>query len=358
MRIVHVLSSYGLGGQERVALDLAAGQRALGHEVTALAFASGPLDAEFETRGVRARVEAKRDGFDATLFARLARDFARERVEIVHTHNPQPLIYAAPAARLALARAVHTKHGANPDRGRKLWLRRTAARLAGAYVAVSETTAEVARHNHEVRESKLRTVPNGIDLARFHPDAQARAEVRRELGIPDRARVLGTVGRLAPEKDQALLIRAVAPLLDEHRRLVIVGDGPEMATLRSLATPFVHLAGARKDVPRLLAAFDAFVLSSRTEGLPLVIPEAMATGLPVISTAVGGIPTVIDEGETGYLVPAGDGAALAAAWERFASDGKLAEDLGRRGREVALMRYSAERMVRDYLAIYEEVLRG
>jgi glycosyltransferase involved in cell wall biosynthesis len=357
MRIVHVLSSYGLGGQERVALDLAAGQRALGHEVAALALAPGPLDAEFVARGVRATVEEKRAGFDLTLFGRLTKSFRRARVDIVHTHNPQPLIYAAPAARLAGARAVHTKHGANPDAGRRLWLRRTAARFTGAYVAVSETTAEVARANREVPERKLRTVPNGIDLARFHPDAEARREIRRELGIADDARVLGTVGRLAKEKDQALLIRAIAPLLDENRRLVIVGDGPEMATLRALATPFVHLTGARQDVPRLLASFDAFVLSSRTEGLPLVIPEAMASGLPVISTAVGGIPTVIDEGATGFLVAAGDGAALAAAWQRLASDGKLAEDFGRKGRAVALERYSADRMVRDYLNIYEEVRR-
>ena len=357
MKIVHVLSSYGLGGQERVALDLAAGQRALGHEVTALALARGPLAAEFEAQGVAALVEEKRTGFDATLFVRLRKIFVQRTTNIVHTHNPQPLIYAAPSARLARARAVHTKHGANPDRGRKLWLRRAAAIFSDAYVAVSETTAEVARANREVPEAKLRTVPNGIDLSRFHPDATARAEVQRELGIPEDARVLGTVGRLAPEKDQALLIRAIAPSLGEKRRLVIVGDGPEMAALRALATPFVHLTGARKDVPRLLAALDAFVLSSRTEGLPLVIPEAMAVGLPVISTAVGGIPTVIDEGQTGFLVPAGDGAALAAAWERLASDGKLAEDLGRAGRTKALARYSAERMVRDYLAIYEEVLR-
>ncbi len=208
----------------------------------------------------------------------------------------------------------------------------------------------------------MRTIPNGIDLSRFHPDAEARAAVRAELGVPADAFVVGTVGRLAPEKDQALLMRAVAPLLDENLRLVIVGDGMERAALDAQAAAlgerarFVHLPGARKDVPRFLAAFDVFALSSVTEGLPLVIPEAMATALPVISTAVGGIPGVVAEGETGFLVPPGDEAALRDRVARLAAERALGEKFGARGRALALALYSAERMVRDYLALYHEVL--
>ena len=170
--------------------------------------------------------------------------------------------------------------------------------------------------------------------------------------------VAGTVGRLAPEKDQKLLIDALMPKLSAEVQLIIVGDGSERAALTQHArgSRFIHLVGARKDVPRLLAALDVFVLSSRTEGLPLVIPEAMAMGLPVVSTAVGGIPTVIDEGKTGFLVPAGDAAALGAALARLASDRALADTCGRLGRETALARYSRERMVRDYLDLYEQVL--
>jgi glycosyltransferase involved in cell wall biosynthesis len=177
VRVAHVLSSYGMGGQERVALDLAAGQTALGHAVMAVSLAplpDGPLAADFAAHGVGVRTVTKRGGFDATLPARLAWLFLRERVEIVHTHNPQPLIYGALAARLSGAGAVHTKHGANPDGGRRLVLRRAAARLTGAYVAVSETTADIARQNREVPERKLRTIPNGIDLSRFATDAAAR----------------------------------------------------------------------------------------------------------------------------------------------------------------------------------------
>ena len=356
-----------MGGQERVALDLAIGQRALGHEVLAVSLAAppdGPLAADFVAHQIGVHTVAKRDGFDLSLPLRLAWLFARERVEIVHTHNPQPLIYGAAAAKLARARAVHTKHGANPDTGRRLQLRRAAALMADAYVAVSAITADIARKNREVPERKLKTVPNGIDLARFHPDAEARAQVRRELGIGERAWVVGTVGRLASEKDQALLIDALASSLSEDRQLVIIGDGAERESLAARRAAlgdrarFVHLPGARRDVPRVLAALDVFALSSKTEGLPLVIPEAMATGLPVVSTAVGGIPGVLDEGLTGFLTPAGDAATLGDRFARLASDRKLAEDCGRRGRDTALSRYSAERMVRDYLDIYRQVLHA
>ena len=368
LAIAHVLSSYGLGGQERVALDLATSQTRLGHRVLAVSLApapEGPLAADFRQNGVSAETVAKRPGgFDPTLAMRLALRFRREGIQIVHTHNPQPLIYGALAARLAGARAVHSKHGANPDASRRVGLRRAAAHLCDAFVAVSRETEEIARTNHEVADRKLVTIPNGIELSRFAPDASARAEVRRELGIPEGAWLVGTVGRLAPEKDQALLVRALAPSLGPDRHLAIVGAGVEEERLRAQVAAlgakagFVHLTGARRDVPRVLAALDVFTLTSVTEGLPLVIPEAMATGLPVVATAVGGVPSVVDEGVTGYLVPARDEARLAEALARLAADPAGARAFGQRAREIALARYSAERMATAYVRIYQRVLGG
>lgn len=361
-----MLSSFQVGGQERVALDLAARQRRAGHEVSAVSLAAGvegPLADELREAGVTAFSTPKGRGFDLGLVARLALQLRQERVQLVHTHNPQPLIYGAPSARLAGARVVHTKHGANLYRGRQFQLMRAAARLVHAYVAVSSTTAEVARRRREVAPSRLHVIENGIGLERFHPDAKARAEVRAELSIPLDAWVVGTVGRLSHEKDQALLLRAFAPLGHDLHRLVVVGEGAESGALSSLARElaggrFVHLTGGRRDVPRLLSAFDIFALSSRTEGLPLVLPEAMASALPVISTAVGGIPTVIDEGRTGFLVPAGDEAALRERLGQLFLRRDEAAAIGQRGREVALSRYSADRMSADYLSLYARVLDG
>jgi glycosyltransferase involved in cell wall biosynthesis len=181
-----------------------------------------------------------------------------------------------------------------------------------------------------------------------------RATVRAELGIPAEAWVVGTVGRIDEFKNQGMLIEAAAGRVGEMYRLVLVGDGPlrEVLTAQAAAIgPWVQLTGRRMDVERLLPAFDVFALPSKSEGLPLVVPEAMAARLPVIATAVGGLPDVVDEGLTGLLIPV-DVTALATALDRMSTDRDRARAMGVRAREVALTRYSADRMLEDYMALY------
>lgn len=358
--IAHVLSSFGVGGQERVALDLAAEQGKRGHRVIAVSLApppEGALADEFRAVGAEVVDVPKGPGTDLTLVPRLAWALRRRQVEIVHSHNPLPLIYGAPAARLAGAAAIHTKHGVNPgSRGHRI-LRRQAARLVSSFVAVSAVTAQQAREQRDCPPERLTVIPNGIRLERFAPDAVARASVRAELGIPADALVVVTVGRCDEFKNQGLLLAAIAPRLSAQIHVVFIGDGPTRAALEAQAkalpgAAFAHVLGRRMDVARLLPAFDVFALSSKSEGLPLVVPEAMATGLPVVSTAVGGIPGVVDEGETGFLVGV-DEAQLRRALDRLLDDPALARRMGARAREVALTRYSAERMCDDYLTLYE-----
>lgn len=361
--IVHVLSSFGVGGQERLALDLAAILHRRGHRVSVISLApppEGPLAAEFAKAGVSVLSVPKRAGLDVTLPPRLALAFRKLRADIVHTHNPQPLIYGAVAARLAGARAIHTKHGVNPgSRGQRL-LRQSAARLLSAFVAVSEVTAEQARKQEDCAPRLLHVIPNGIRLDKFGPDAALRAAARAELGLGD-AWVVGTVGRLDDYKNHLMLIRAMAPHLGRGVRLVIIGDGPmrevlaqEVSKLPDPST--VVLTGQRMDVPRLLPAFDVFTLPSRTEGLPLVVPEAMAVGLPVVATSVGGLPNVLEEGVTGLLVPV-DEAALATALLSL-RDPVRAAAMGQAARAAALERFGAERMVDRYLELYDRAHGG
>lgn len=356
--IVHVLSSFGVGGQERVALDLAIGQKARGHDVVAISLAPAPDGAmadEFREHGITALRVPKRRGLDLTLVPRLARALRRHRADVVHTHNPLPLIYGAPAARLAGAAAIHTKHGLNPGSLGHRILRRAAAQLVYAFVAVSETTCEQAKAQRDAPLARMHTIANGIRLDRYRPDHEVRAAARVELGLGD-AWVVGTVGRLDTYKNQAMLVRAVAPLLSSDFRLVIVGDGPARgeveAEIAKLREPrWVVMTGRRMDVPRLIPAFDVFALSSKTEGLPLVVPEAMAAGLPIVTTAVGGLPGVVDDGKTGLVVPV-DESALRDALAKLANDRPLARAMGERAREIALDRYSADRMVEAYLDLY------
>jgi len=346
-----------------MALELAGGQRGAGNDVLVVSLApppDGPLADAFRARGVAVERVAKRPGFDVTLPLRLAALFRRRHVGVVHTHNRQPLIYGAAAGKLAGAKVVHTRHGPGRGTRRERWLRRGASTMVDAYVAVSPALATLTRELGDVSDGKLKVIENGIDLGTFGGAAGERDAVRGELGIPGDAWVVGSVGRLAREKDYPLLVRAAAPLLGPGGRLLLVGDGGEAAAIRAEieargVAPFAVLPGARHDVPRCLAAMDAFALSSRMEGLPLCALEAMAAGLPVVATAVGGLPTLIDDGVTGFLVPAGDEAALGRALGRLRDEPALARAVGERGRAHVRRLYAHDAMIRRYLELYVSV---
>ena len=362
--LTHVIAAAEMGGAERVALELSELQRAQGIDVRVVSLAplgKSTLVEEFRDRHIPLEAVPKRPGFDLSLVPRLAARFRQLRTTVVHTHNPQPIIYAAPAARLVGAGVVHTKHGVNPDVGRRLWLRRRGASFSHTFVAVSEETAREALRNKEVSPRKLRVILNGIDPGRFRPNQEAASAVRSALRIDTSAAVLGTVGRLCAVKNQSLLLRSAAPLLHEGAWLIVVGDGPDREALETLAAQLgiserIRWLGERIGVPDLLASMNVFALPSQSEGLPLVILEAMATGLPVVATAVGGVSSVVDEGETGFLVDAGDESAMRERLRQLLSNRELASTLGLRGRARVLRDFSSDRVGREYSHLYREAL--
>ncbi|MBX3232344.1 MAG: glycosyltransferase [Labilithrix sp.] len=355
MRIAEVVLSLDIGGQERLLVRMCQALRERGHDVHVVTLTGGgALRSEVAPLPIHDVV--RRDGFDPTLYARLFRLFRRLRPDVVHTHNAAPLSYAAPAARLArVPRIVHTRHGHIPYTKNALRLARVGARCAHHFVAVAQDTADIAAREERPPRGRLTVIENGIPLGKFRPDAEARAAIRAELGIPPDAFVVGTVGRLVEEKDYPHLVRSLAPVVSDRFRLVIVGEGGTRGAIEAAidpaARPFVTLTGARPDVPRLLASFDVFALSSKNEGLPLVIAEAMATELPIVATAVGGIPDVVPS-DTGLLVPSGDAAALRGAVQELADDESRRRRLGEAARAFALRRFAEERMLDRYLSLY------
>lgn len=355
-----MLTCVAIGGGEGVALMLAAAQVEGGHRVSVVSFEEPPeggLLSRFEAAGVTVSRFPKRPGFDVRLTAELFAHFRREAFDVVHTHNPLPLIYAALPAKAAGARVVHTKHGPHPARAHRLWLRRFGSLAVDAFVAVSDDTASFASEHWEVRLRKLHVVQNGIDVERFVGQADRRLRQRTSWGIEDDTLVFGTVGRMAPVKNHALLLRAAAPLLGPLCRLVIAGDGPERASTEALiqelqVARWVHVLGAIDDVPSVLAGIDVFALSSHVEGLPLAVMEAMACSLPVVATRVGGVPKVVADGGTGLLVPPGDERALRAALARL-KDAPLERTLlGEAGRGRAEREFTSSRMLDEYMALY------
>ena len=361
MRIIHAVSTLQVGGAEMLALRLAAAQREVGHDAEMLSFTDGPLRGACEELRVPVHVVEKREGFDTSMFPRMLRWLRQTRPHVVHSHNPQSLVYTAAPARLAGAVMVHTKHGNHlEDRG-AMWLRRGLGLCVQAFVSVSDATQDFARQHFEALPSRMKVIENGVHLKSFENDEEQRSAARRELGLDGDTWVIGTVGRLDMVKNQSLLIRAAAPLLRDGAALVLVGDGPERTALEALASSLVcrnstHFAGRRLDVPALLPAFDTFALSSHTEGLPLVVLEAMACGLPIVSTAVGGIPRVAVREETALLTAPGDEAALSAALATLRAEPNRAIAMGRAGRERVAKRYSLSATAEAYEQLYQELL--
>jgi len=222
-------------------------------------------------------------------------------------------------------------------------------RLGDVTVVNSTAVAASLVARGVVRADRWRVIPNAVDLVRFAPrDAAARDVARTRLGVRGDAFLWLVVGRLYPQKDHAALLRAVTLLRERHPslRLAIAGDGPLRASLRQQArelslTDEVHWLGVRTDVPDLLVASDAFVLPSRWEGSPNALLEALAAGVPVAATDVGGVRELVEDGRSGFVAPPGDAGALAAAMERVMT---LRPDerrrLGQHGRQSVRQRHA------------------
>jgi glycosyltransferase involved in cell wall biosynthesis len=225
-------------------------------------------------------------------------------------------------------------------------------------LSVSTRLAERMAHDIGFPPERVRTIHNGVELARF-TGRPSRADARAALGLPSDAPVVGTLGRLVAVKDHATLLDAAARLSREGLNpfVIIAGDGPlrrdteERAVALGIA-PRIRLLGHRKDVETVLAALDVFVLSSRSEGLNNTILEAMAAGLPVVATRVGGADEMVIDGVTGLLVSPGSDEALAAALRRLLANAGQAAAMGRAGRARVERDFDLVKTVQKYERLY------
>lgn len=279
-------------------------------------------------------------------FARWCRD---ERIAVVHTAELYSNIFGLPAAALAgVPVRIANRRELNPDKSLgQIAVQRAAYALAHRVVANSNAAAERLRFE-KVPARKIAVIPNGLQCDRFEPRVE-RSRLRRVI----------VVANLRSEKGHDVLIEAAVDVLRRvpDVRFECVGGGPEHDRLRALAASrgVAHaftFAGHCDDVPRRLAAADAFVLPSRSEAFPNAVLEAMAAGLPIVASAVGGILELVDDGRTGLLAPAGDPGALAAALLRVFDDPARAHALGRAARADAEARYSFDRMVDAFDRLY------
>lgn len=313
----------------------------------------------------------KREGKDVGSYVRLWRLLRSLRPAIVHTRNLGAIDVAFPAKLAGVGRVVHGEHGweitdvAGTNR-KYLRLRRLCAHLIDRQIAVSRHIASWLRDTVGVREDRVHQIYNGVDTAKFHP-ATPRARLPASWEGEGDAFVIGTVGRMAAIKDPLNLARAFVELCGALRpagkrvRLVMAGDGPlREDVMRVLAaaglTDLTWLPGSRDDIAEILRGLDLFVLPSKNEGISNTVLEAMATGLPVVATDVGGNPELVAAGRTGTLVRADDSTAMSAAIRRYIDDPQMSRLHGSEGRRRALERFSMDAMLEQYLAVYDSLV--
>ena len=314
----------------------------------------------------------KQPGKDPAVYLRMWRQLRRRRPDILHTRNLGTVDMQWIGVLAGVTRRVHGEHGwegADP-RGlnpRSLSIRRACRPAIQRYVAMSQDIARWLEQQVGVPARLIRQLYSGVDSERFTPQGPRPADRPWAGEAGDPPIVIGTLGRLDPVKDQASLLSALRLLSDQEPalaprlRLVIAGAGPSMGALVALASELglseqVWFAGGRDDTADLLRTLDVFVLPSLNEGISNTILEAMATGLPVVATTVGGNPELVVDSVTGRLVPAQDPRALAAALRDYVTDPSLRQAHGTAGRARVVQNFSLDAMVARYLALYDELI--
>jgi glycosyltransferase involved in cell wall biosynthesis len=286
----------------------------------------------------------------------------RQRVDLIHVNSYVPGNYARLAAALMQVPIVIDHwHGFSRFSRKRRLICRCLARFTDLSLAVSPGVKDYLVQEIGLAPDKIRVVANGVDIAAIDA-ARQRNEVRRELGLPAEVPVIGLVGRLDHwGKGHKELFAAMVRLTARYPvQALIVGGGRREAELKQAAADLgladaVHFLGSRRDVPDLLHAMDIFVLPSYSEGLSLALMEAMAAGLPVVASRVGGNPELVEDGDTGLLIPPQDADALAAALERLLADPTGAKTMGEKARRRVEENYSLDRLGREINGIYEEL---
>jgi glycosyltransferase involved in cell wall biosynthesis len=365
MKVLHIIETPGTGGAESVLVEIAAG---LPPEFTSVGvmMCESWTGRELEKRGMEVTVMPLRRSFDVSWPMRFARFIRAQKVDVVQSHEFTANVYASAGARLAGVPIVCTTHGKNywPYALYRRAAYRWAAHNARAFVAVSADLCRYITSTLGIAERGVRVIRNGIDPNVFKYDAHARANVRAELSVHASQPLLLACGELTQVKGHECLVRAVRQVVENCPEAVvaIAGHGPLREYLEALADSLgvnshMRFLGFRDDVPALLNAADVFVMPSLSEGLPLALLEAMSVGIPVVATAVGGVPELIRAGETGWLVPPRDADALGRALVGVIQNPTSRERVVAEARQLCSGQYDLRVTVNCYAELYRNEQR-
>jgi glycosyltransferase involved in cell wall biosynthesis len=367
LSVVHLCAPAEVGGLERVVQGLASGLDARGHDITVVAVVESRSASEALFSGIAD------GGVDTVAVEIPGRAYLRERrsvgelldalsPDVLHTHGYRPdLLHGSQARRRGIA-TVSTLHGSSRMGGLSgafEWLQERSLRRFDAVIAVSPPLSSLLARRGVPRE-RIHLIPNAwTPTGAILPSEVAR----RRLGVPEGAEVvIGWVGRLIPIKGADVLLTALARTSGERWFACIVGGGPERARLEGLCSELglsdrLRFCGPVEDAGRLFSAFDLFVLSSRSEGTPMVLLEAMSSGTPIVATQVGGIPDMLDADVDAWLVPPEDPAALSTAIEEALSDPSAAAERAGRSLEKVRTAFDPCLWIEHHEHAYREAVR-
>ena len=368
--VMHIVYRFDTGGLENGIVNLINHMptHAYRHTVVALTDVT-----DFRLRVQRNDVEFialhKRPGHGIWLYPRLYALMRERRPAIVHTRNLAALEAVVPAWLARVPVRIHGEHGRDEtdllgSKRKYQWIRRLYRPFVSHYFALSRDLASYLHEKVEVPSARVTQVYNGVDVGLFTPSGAIPSLINGCPFDPSQCWIVGTVGRMQVVKDQPKLARAFVQVLAQHPelrdrlRLVLVGEGPLREVCRQLLgeAGVAHLAwlpGERSDVDDVMRGLHCFVLPSLAEGISNTILEAMASGLPVIATAVGGNSDLVTNGQTGVIVPPDNVQEMTAAIARLALDPPRAAAMGRAGRTKVEERFSLPAMVNTYSQVYD-----
>jgi glycosyltransferase involved in cell wall biosynthesis len=366
MKILHIISSSGMYGAEAVILNMSRTLNESSNSSILGVFSNSAnpnlqLHEVATAQGIDSHLISCTGQIDRTVPASIRELAARTNADILHAHGYKADLYSYSALRQSAIPLVSTCHNwLDNDLAVSLYgmADRFVLRSYAAVVAVSDEVQQRLL-NAGVRKEKIHLVRNGVDLRPFD-DAPPSL---RTIPSDDYSPIVGLVGRLGAEKGVDIFLRAAARVLVElpSARFVVVGEGPDREQLELLLSKLqieenVSLLGRRDDMPSVYASLDLMVSASRREGLPIAILEGMASSLPIIATAVGAVPTIIRNDNTGVLVPAEDVETLASEIVKLLANPAQRQRLGAAAKKLIEEEFSARRMTADYLRVYEQAI--
>ena len=369
IKVMYVVHSLGIGGVEKLVYDMieAAAQYDIEPIVCCLDHL-GLKGEDLKRKSFKVFDLNRQEGIDLKVIKKIKTILREECPDIVHAHQYTPYFYTVLSVLpFHRSRIIFTEHGRFfPDRVsiRRAIFNQAAKFFTDAIIGVCEFSKRSLIKYEKLPANKIKVIYNGVKPEEFSIDIDTELK-KRSLGLNPNEKIIGTAGRLCKEKNYPMLIRAFGDIKMrlKETRLLIVGDGALRDELKNLAhntnvEDDILFLGERRDISELMKVFDVFVLPSDLEAASLVLLEAMASGIPVVATNVGGNPELIIDGVTGLLVPSNDHKRFSENVIRILQDPVMAKKIGRAGRESVVERFGFNKMITEYVNVYKNLISG